>query len=204
MAGERLITFNAYYLLIFQISLIILIILPRQLFSQQVTFFGRLSFLFLWYIPCFEYFPLFEKKKEKKERNPEVKIQLLKRKQRWRILITWHFSACYCHSFFFESLLFQAPSLVKGSLKQYEGSETYCAILWRVLFDFISILHISQTVFMQIAKGKKKKKRRKRCLWPLLLTRKHWLIWSARRLIYKFMTLISVFLQAIWSRRGEQ
>lgn len=102
MAGERLITFNAYYLLIFQISLIILIILPRQLFSQQVTFFGGLSFLFLWHISYSEYFPLFEKKKkEKKERNPEAKIQLLKRKQRWRILITWHFSACYCHSFFF-------------------------------------------------------------------------------------------------------
>lgn len=83
MAGERLITFNAYYLLIFQISLIILIILPRQLFSQQVTFFGGLSFLFLWYISYSEYFPLFEKKKkEKKERNPEAKIQLLKRKQR--------------------------------------------------------------------------------------------------------------------------
>lgn len=70
MASEPLITFSAYYLLIFQISLI-LIILPRQPLSQQVTGFlwkVELPFSMVHILQYSEYFSaLREKKNERKK-----------------------------------------------------------------------------------------------------------------------------------------
>lgn len=153
MAGERLITFNAYYLLIFQTSLIILIILPRQLFSQQVTFFGRLNFLFLWYISYSEYFPLFEKKKEKKRKKPWGEDSAIEKKATVKNIDYLTFLRLLLSQFFFSNLcFFKHPHSWKDLWNSMRGRKPTV----RYFDVFISVLHISQTVFMQIAKGKKK------------------------------------------------
>lgn len=69
MAGERLITFNAYYLLIFQISPIILIILPRQLFSQKVTFLWKVELPFSLVHILLRIFSALREKKIKKNKE---------------------------------------------------------------------------------------------------------------------------------------
>ena len=159
MAGERLITFNAYYLLIFQISLIILIIFPRQLFFPDSYLLWKVELPFsLVHILLRIFSALREKKRKKKERNPEVKIQLLKRKQRWRILITWHFSACNCHSSFFRIFAFSSTLTRERIFETVWGvGNLLCDTLTCVVWFYTCSSHFPNCVYADCERQKKKK-----------------------------------------------
>lgn len=150
MAGERLITFNAYYLLIFQTSLIILIILPRQPFFPASYLLWKVELPFsLVHILL----RIFSALREKKRKKPWGEDSAIEKKATVKNIDYLTFLRLLLSQFFFSNLcFFKHPHSWKDLWNSMRGRKPTV----RYFDVFISVLHISQTVFMQIAKGKKK------------------------------------------------